>query len=74
MRSFFLAKTQRRKVADRSFFNRIFYKELSNSPERVPSKGMGEAHALKISKNWQPCMGVIRFCGIIFCMYIDCFW
>ena len=61
---FFLAKTQRRKAFDRQFFDKIFKKELSKSPERVSSKGMGEAHVLKITKNWQPCMGVIRYCGV----------
>ena len=58
------AKTQRGKAIDGSFFDRKFKKELCISPERVPSKGMGEAHVLKITKNWQPCMGVIRYCGI----------
>ena len=51
--------TQRRKVVDGPFFNRIFKKEICKSHERVSSKGMGEAHVLKNIMNWQPCMGVI---------------
>ena len=64
--AFFLAKTQRRKAIDGSFFDRIFKNELCKSPERVPSKGMVSAYALKITKNWQPCMGVICYWILFF--------